>query len=254
MITGVLLVMMGALWYVLHAERAAPAGTDVRELRADRGRRRRGAGGDARRRLRRRLDVPAAAAVLPGRAVAGLVGEPLLRRQPRWSARLLRLLPRRARADDDRLRRPDAGARLAVPARARAGGAAAAGDRRDRRRDRRPALDDGGIGDRARPARPHLRLGRRLRRARREEPRLLLRPLDRESRHLPCRGRHLRAPAALRRPSLRDDEGVRRRLGGVARLHRHRLLAPPLHGLRAAALGAGRSRESPRTPRCSRSP
>ena len=37
----------------------------------------------------------------------------------------------------------DANARLAVPARPRTGGAAAAGDRRHRRRDRRPALDGG---------------------------------------------------------------------------------------------------------------
>ena len=202
MITGVLLVMMGALWYVLHACGAAPSGTDVRELHPRGGRRRRGAGGDARGWLRRRLDVPAAAAVLPGGAVAGLVGEPLLRGQPPGGNGVLRLLPRRARADDDRLGGPRPGPRLAVPARARAGSAPAAGDRSDRGRDRRPALDDSGIGDRARTARPHLRLGGRSRRARGEEPRLLLRPLDRESRHLPCCGSHLRDPAALRRSSL----------------------------------------------------
>ena len=47
----------------------------------------------------------------------------------------------------------------------------------------------------------------------------------------------LRARAPLRRPPVRDDQGVRRRLDGLARLHRHRLLAPPLHGLRPADLG-----------------
>ena len=46
---------------------------------------------------------------------------------------------------------------LAVPARARVGGAAAAGDRRHGRRDRRPALDARGSAIVARPARPHLR-------------------------------------------------------------------------------------------------
>ena len=128
-------------------------------------------------------------------------------------------------------------ARLALPARTRDGGAAAAGDRRHRRRDRRSDLLRGRIDDPARPARPHLRPLGRDRRPGREEPRLLLRPLDRQPDHLPRRRRDLRARAALRRSAVRDDEGVRRRLDGLARLHRHRLLASPLHGLRPADLG-----------------
>ena len=51
------------------------------------------------------------------------------------------------------------------------------------------------------------------------------------------RRRDLRARAPLRRPPVRDDQGVRRRLDGLARLHRDRLLASPLHGLRPADLG-----------------
>ena len=176
--------------------------------------------------------------VLPGRAVVDLVGEPLLRRQPARRRRLLRLLPRRARADDEH--------------------ATAASTRtlgwqflRGREQEAPPpqaiaatvvAIDGllsmaAGIAIVARAARPHLRPRRRHRRAGRQEPRLLLRPLDREPDHLPRRRRRLRAHAALRRPPVRDDQGVRRRLGRLARLHRDRLLAPPLHGLRPAASG-----------------
>ena len=84
----------------------------------------------------------------PGRAVVGLVGEPVLRRQRCSSA------PASASsASTCSSRRPArygglvAHARLALPARARAGGAAAAGDRRDRRRDRRADLLRGRIDD-----------------------------------------------------------------------------------------------------------
>ena len=84
---------------------------------------------------------------------------------------------------------------------------------------------------------------RRLRPARLEEPRLLLRAHDRQPAHLPRRRRRLRAAAPLRGPPLRGDEGLRRRLGRRARPDRHRLLAPPVHGLRPAALGRDRLRD-----------
>ena len=254
MITGALLVMMGALWYVLHP---------VVPLRP------------GRMYASYTLVVGGAVAVLvatlvggfgagwtflpplpfsPGGTVAGLVGEPLPRGQSPRRDRVLRLLPRRARADDDSLRGPRPGPRLAVPARARVGGATAAGDRSHRGRDRRPALDGGRLGDRARPARPHLRLGGRFRRARGEEPRLLLRPLDRKSRHLPrcCGG--IRDPAALRRSSVS---------------RRRRYSSPPGRGRSSSSpprsrttctwtscsrCGRRSARSSPPTPRCSRSP
>ena len=160
-------------------------------------------------------------------------------------ARLLRLLPRRARADDRHLRRARAHARLrflrgreaeAPPPQAIAATVVAIDGLH---------LVRGRVDDPGRSARPHLRPHGRHRRPGREEPRLLLRALDREPDDLPRRRGDLRARAALRRPPVRDDEGVRRRLDGLARLHRHRLLAPSLHGLRPADLGR---RSSPRSP------
>ena len=68
-----------------------------------------------------------------------------------------------------------------------AAGAAAAGDRRHRHRHRRAHLLRRRNDDPRRAARENLRQRRRLRRPGREEPRLLLRPLDREPDDLPCR-------------------------------------------------------------------
>ena len=224
-------------------ERAATAGAHARKLCADRRRRRMRAGGDADRRLRGGLDVPASARVLPGRPVAGLVGESVLRRHAAGRQRLLRLLHRRPQANHEHLRRPVRRARLALPTRTRAGGAASVGDRRDRCRVRRAARDVCGDDDGPRTARPHIRQQRRLRLAGLEEPRLLLRAHDRQPAHLPRSRRRLRAAAPLRGPSLRGNEGLHRRLGRRACPDRHRLLAPPVYGLRPAALGRDRLRD-----------
>ena len=238
MITGSLLAMMGALWYVLHASVPLRPGRMLATYA---------------------LTLAGALAVLVATLVGGFgAGWAFLPPLPfypagQWSvwseslffvglllvgAGLRRLLHRRARADD---RPPTAGlhARSACSscAAARSEGAAAAGDRRHRRRDRRAARRGGRDDDPGRAARAHLRPHGRHRRPGREEPRLLLRPLDRQPDDLPRRRRDLRARAPLRRPPLRDDQGVRRRLDGLARLHRHRLLAPPVHGLRPADLG-----------------
>ena len=120
MITGSLLAMMGALWYVLHAERAAARWTDVA-----------GYG----------LILAGAVAVLVATLVGGFgAGWTFLPPLPfypagQWSVwsesrllcrttsrrrRVLRLLHRRAPADDDHLRRPRTDARPAFPARTRA--------------------------------------------------------------------------------------------------------------------------------------
>ena len=105
MITGALIAAMSALWYVFHDSVPLRVGHMLASyalivagaLRAGR---------DASRWLRRSLDVPAAAAVLPGRPVVDLVGDRVLRRRAARRQRLLRLLHRRAQADDEHLRRP----------------------------------------------------------------------------------------------------------------------------------------------------
>ena len=100
MITGALLAMMGALWYVLRpsvplrpgrmlvAYALTVAGVLAVVIATLVG----GFGAG--------LDILAAASLPPGGAVVGLVGEFVLCRQPARRCELLRLLRRRARADD----------------------------------------------------------------------------------------------------------------------------------------------------------
>ena len=140
-------------------ERAAAARAHARELCADRRRACSrcvvatlvgGFGGG--------LDVPAAAAVLPGRPVVGLVGERCSSSAssssaPGFCVYCIDVLEQTTTTYGGLAPH----ARLALPARSRARGAAAAGDRRHRRRDRRADLLRRRIDDPGRPARPHLR-------------------------------------------------------------------------------------------------
>ena len=174
-------------------DRAAAARTDARHLCAHDRRRARGAGRDARRRLRRRLDVPAAASVL-SRPASGRSGRRVCSSSATCSSAPASAST--ASTCSSRQPTPTAGSVRTLGwhylrGRERAG-AAAAGDRRDRRRDRRSDLLRGRIDDPGRPARSHLRPHGRDRRAGRQEPRLLLRALDRQPDHLPrCRGRSM---------------------------------------------------------------
>ena len=86
---------------------------------------------------------------------------------------------------------------------------------------------------------------RRHRRPRRQEPRLLLRPLDREPDDLPGRRRRLRARAPLRRPALRTTKVLRRRLGRLAGLHRDRVTRITCTWTSSSPSGR---RSSPRSP------
>ena len=184
MITGALLAMMGALWYVLHATVPLRPGRMLAAYA---------------------LTVVGAACVLVATlSAASAPAGRSCRRFPSTrpgsgrsgrracsssatcsSARLLRLLRRRARADDDTLRRVARtlgwqflrGREQEAPPPQAIAATVVAID----------GLISCAVGsdDPGRPARAHLRPRGRLRRPRRQEPRLLLRPLDRQPVDLP---------------------------------------------------------------------
>ena len=215
MITGALLAMMGALWYVLRRScRSTSAGCSsatrsilvgavlaASSRRCSAASRPDGRSSRRCRSTRRGSGRPWSETRLPRRTAA--------RR-----CRVLRLLHRRARADDGHVRRAAARARLCVPARPRpeapppqaiaATVVALDGPARVRGRhdDPRSRCSAAPIDSRS-----------RLRRAGREEPRLLLRPLDREPDHLPGAGAvYVLAARATPDGPYEDDQGVRRRL------------------------------------------
>ena len=136
------------------------------------------------------------------------------------------------------LRRPRAHARLAVPARPRPGGAAAAGDRRHRRRDRRADL----LRRRQRRSCVGL-LGRTYDHAVGIDA-LVAKNLVYFFGHSIANLTIYLAAAAIYvlvpRYAGRPYETTKVFVAGwtrLTRLHRHRLLAPPLHGLRPADVG-----------------
>ena len=185
-------------------------------LRADRRRRARGAGRDAGRRLRRRLDVPAAASVLsrPGSGRSG-------RRASSSSATLLvgagffvYCLDVLEQTTSDATAGSHARSAGSYLRGREAAGAAAAGDRRHRRRDRRPDLVRGRIDDprsacSAAPTTTRVGIDALV-------AKNLVYFFGHSIANLTIylgRRRDLRARAPLRRPPVRDDQGVRRRLG-----------------------------------------